>query len=243
MTEEPYRWLEAIANRREYVAEQLKSGSPVFAVSLADGVLLLGVGTGNSKVFEIHDREAMAALGHPADIERLRQAAVDAAHVESFTRDAEDVTLRRLVSYILSAKVKEQFEQLFTAPFLTEVLFAELGRTRDKDVLVTLRHDGTFEFHGDHVAVVAPDADRATAAMQWLRELDVAGQSRKEAATLLLRAWWRLLTERSFNEEISVDDMVAGVEESLAGRTLELAWMKRDHDRAQCYEPLAFEDL
>lgn len=98
MTEEPYRWLEAISNRREYVTEQLKSGSPVFAASLADGILLLGVGSGQSKVFELHDREAMAALGHPADIEKLRQAAVDAAHVESFTRAAEDVTLRHVAS-------------------------------------------------------------------------------------------------------------------------------------------------
>ena len=44
MTEEPYRWLEAMANRREYVRDQLKGGSPVFAVSLPDGILLLGVG-------------------------------------------------------------------------------------------------------------------------------------------------------------------------------------------------------
>ena len=39
MTEEPYRWLEAIANRREYVREQLKGGSPVLAASLPDGIL------------------------------------------------------------------------------------------------------------------------------------------------------------------------------------------------------------
>ena len=31
MTEEPYRWLEAIGNRREYISEQLKGGTPVFA--------------------------------------------------------------------------------------------------------------------------------------------------------------------------------------------------------------------
>ncbi len=111
--EEPYRWLEAISNRREYVSEKLKSGSPVFAVSLADGILLMGVGTGQSKVFELHDREAMAALGHPADIEKLRQVAVDAAHVEPFTRDAEDVTLRRLVSYNLSPQGKAAVRATF----------------------------------------------------------------------------------------------------------------------------------
>ena len=34
MTEEPYRWLEAVGNRRDYVREQLKGGSPVLAASL-----------------------------------------------------------------------------------------------------------------------------------------------------------------------------------------------------------------
>ena len=53
MTEDPYRWLEAIANRREYIRTQLKGGSPVLAASVPEGVLLLGIGTGQSKVFEI----------------------------------------------------------------------------------------------------------------------------------------------------------------------------------------------
>jgi hypothetical protein len=61
MTEEPYRWLEAVANRREYVREQLKGGSPVLAASLPDGILLLGVGGGQSKVFELFDRHAWPA--------------------------------------------------------------------------------------------------------------------------------------------------------------------------------------
>ena len=61
MTEEPYRWLEAIGNRREYIQEQMKGGTPVFAVSRPEGILLVGVGQGQSKVFEIYDRHAFAA--------------------------------------------------------------------------------------------------------------------------------------------------------------------------------------
>ena len=71
MTEEPYRWLEAVENRREYVREQLRTGSPAFGAKLPDGILLLAVGTGNSKVFELFDRHALTALGHPADIEKI----------------------------------------------------------------------------------------------------------------------------------------------------------------------------
>src|SRR5438105_15696064 len=142
MTEEPYRWLEAIGNRREYVREQLKGGSPAFAVSLPDGILLLGVGAGQSKVFELFDRHALAALGHPADIEKIRQAAIDAAHMEAFTRAPEDVSLRRLVSFGLGPQLKTSFEQIFSAPFLIEVLLAQLGATPAQDLLVRLHFDG-----------------------------------------------------------------------------------------------------
>src|SRR5580700_1985585 len=127
MNEEPYRWLEAVANRREYVNEQLKGGSPVFAASLPDGILLLGVGAGQSKVFELFDRHALAGLGHPADIEKIRQAAVDAAHLEAFTRAPEDVSLRRLAGLGLSAQLKSNFEQIYAAPFLVELLLAEIA--------------------------------------------------------------------------------------------------------------------
>src|SRR5215210_8966868 len=143
MIEEPYRWLEAINNRREYVREQIKEGSPGFAVKLPEGILLAGVGTGNSKVFELFDRHALAALGHPADIEKIRQAAIDAAHTEAFTRAPEDVSLRRLISFGLSPQLKTNFEQIFSAPFLIEMLLAELGSAPEHDLLVRLHFDGS----------------------------------------------------------------------------------------------------
>src|SRR5436305_7835979 len=144
MTEEPYRWLEAVANRLDYVREQLKGGAPVFAASLPDGILLLGVGSGQSKVFELFDRLALAGLGHPADIEKIRQAAIDAAHMEAFTRAPEDVSLRRLVSFGLSPQLKTNFEQIYSPPFLVELLLAELGNEPGKDLLFRLHSVGSF---------------------------------------------------------------------------------------------------
>src|SRR5882672_5467563 len=144
MTEEPYRWLEAVANRREYVRDQLKGGSPALAASLPDGMLLLGVGGGQSKVFELFDRHALAGLGHPADIEKIRQAAIDAAHLEAFNRAPEDVSLRRLVGFGLSPQLKANFEQIFSAPYLVEMLLVELGADSNHDVVVRLHFDGAF---------------------------------------------------------------------------------------------------
>src|SRR5439155_26924264 len=142
MTEEPYRWLEAISNRREYIRDQLKGGTPVFAVCRPEGIVLFGLGQRQSKVFEVFDRHAMAALGHPVDIEKLRQAAIEAAHMEGFNRSAQDVTLRRLISFALSATLKNSFEQIFSPPLMVEAIFAELGATPAEDVLVRVHYDG-----------------------------------------------------------------------------------------------------
>src|SRR5271168_1136466 len=176
MTEEPYRWLEAVSNRREYVRDQLKGGSPVLAASLPDGILLIGVGGGQSKVFELFDRHALAGLGHPADIEKIRQAAIDAAHTEAFTRAPEDVSLRRLVGFGLSPQLKTNFEQIFTAPFLVELLLAELGAEPAQDLFFRLHYDGAFQTQSGGAIVAASLPEPEAAAQAWLRP-ELAGKA------------------------------------------------------------------
>jgi len=144
MTEEPYRWLEAIQNRREYIEDQLTPGLPVVALSAEPGVLLLGVKTAMPKLFEIYDTLALGSLGHPADIEKVRQTAIDAAHLEGFARSAQDVSSRRLVSYNLAPALKAAFEQIFSAPLLFRGVLAELGATPADDALWSVDYDGSF---------------------------------------------------------------------------------------------------
>ena len=73
MIEEPYRWVEAIANRREYIEDQLRRGSPVVVLDYADGLVLLTVSRETRKIFEVYDRVAFAALGQlPASVRALR---------------------------------------------------------------------------------------------------------------------------------------------------------------------------
>jgi proteasome alpha subunit len=144
MTEEPYRWLEAIQNRREYIEDQLAAGSPVVALSADPGVLLLGVKSSTPKIFEIYDHLALGTVGHPADIEKVRQTAIDAAHLEGFARSAQDVGARRLVSYNLAPALKAAFEQIFSAPLLFRGILAELGATPADDALWRVDYDGSF---------------------------------------------------------------------------------------------------
>jgi proteasome alpha subunit len=244
MTEEPYRWLEAMGNRREYVREQLKGGSAVLAASLPGGVLLLGVGGGQSKVFELFDRHALAGLGHPADIERIRQAAIDAAHIEAFTRAPEDVSLRRLVAFGLGPQLKTNFEQIFSAPFLVELLLAELGDEPGRDLFVRLHFDGSFRTQSGGVAVAAADAEAEAAAGKWLEEAVKNKNDRAEVADILLQLWWRLSEQKSWAEP-GPDEAArrAGWRESARGRVVEMGWLARDGSRPARYAGVTLAEL
>jgi proteasome alpha subunit len=144
MFEEPYRWVEAIANRREYLDEHLKGGSPVVALPCREGILILTLSAGTQKLYEIYDRIVMGAIGHPADVERLRNMALDLAHVEGFNRSPSDVTARRLIQFGLAPPVKQAFEEVTHAPFIIRLLIAELGHA-DRRIFFTLNFDGNFK--------------------------------------------------------------------------------------------------
>lgn len=245
MTEEPYRWLEAIGNRREYVREQLKGGSPVFAVSLPEGILLLGVGAGQSKVFELFDRHALAGLGHPADLEKIRQAAIDAAHVEAFTRAPEDVSLRRLVGFGLGPQLKTNFEQIFSAPFLVEMVLAELGSDQGRDLFFRLHFDGSFQMqNGPGVVVAASQSEPEAAAQKWLAEALREKSKPGEVADLLLQAWQRLTEGKPFTDDWPEPaQRQAAWREGIKGKVVEIGWLARAHPRPARYQTKTLSDL
>jgi proteasome alpha subunit len=157
MIEEPYRWVEAIANRREYIETQLATGSPIAAVGYRDGILFVTIGKNRQKLFEIYDRIAMGVIGHPGDIERLRMGAIELASTEGFTRSAADVSLRRLAHYSLSPVMKTAFEQVYGAPYLARLLFAEIGATPEDDLFLRVDYDGSIATNGATVAQAHQD--------------------------------------------------------------------------------------
>src|SRR3989454_11766686 len=244
MIEEPYRWLEAIGNRREYVREQLKGGSPVFAASLPEGILLLGVGTGHSKVFELFDRHALAGLGHPADIEKIRQAAIDAAHLEAFNRAPEDVSLRRLIGFGLSPQLKTNFEQIFSAPFLLELLLAEVGLEPGQDLIARLHFDGAFQLNTKGVVVAASQSEAESSARTWLSQKLTGKTDRGEITETVLQAWWCLMENKSFNDGLPPEaERRDGWRKAVNGRTVEIGWLTRKSPRQTRFEILTLRQL
>jgi proteasome alpha subunit len=244
MIEEPYRWLEAIGNRREYVREQLKGGSPAFGVSLPDGILLLGVGTGHSKVFELFDRHALAGLGHPADIEKIRQVAIDAAHLEAFNRAPEDVSLRRLVGFGLSPQLKTNFEQIFSAPYLVEFILAEVGNEPGHDLLFRLHFDGAFKVCAGGAVVVATQPEPEEAAQRWLNRALEGKTDRSQVAELVLQCWWCLTENKPFTENIPTEaERRDGWRKAVNDRTIEAGWLARKSPHRVRFDSLTVTQL
>lgn len=239
MTEEPYRWLEAIGNRREYIRDQLKGGTPVFALSRPEGVLLLGIGHGQSKVFEIYDRHAFAALGHPVDIEKIRQAAIEAAHLEGFNRSSRDVTLRRLISFALSATLKNSFEQIFSPPLMVEAIFAELGATSAEDVLVRVHYDGNHHYETSGIVLVHSNPKQEEEAAGWLQQVLKPSDSLSKVASACLTAWQALMEEKPFADLTPPKEPVL----QLNGKTVEAALLDRKASGPVHYRTLHLHKL
>src|SRR5438045_4785495 len=147
---------------------QLSAGSPVVTLACRDGILFLTVG--QQKLFEIYDRIALGAIGHPGDIERLRMAAIALASTEGFTRSAADVSLRRLLHYSLSPVMKSAFEQVYGAPYLARMLFAEVGERPEEDLFLRVEYDGEIATNGATYAQARNDF-AALSGTQQSREL------------------------------------------------------------------------
>jgi len=243
MTEEPYRWLEAITNRREYIEDQLSPGAPVVVLSADPGILLLTIKTSTPKLFEIYDHLALGSVGHPADIEKVRQTAIDAAHIEGFQRSPNDVTARRLVSYNLSPALKNAFEQIFSAPLLFRGILAELGATPAADVLWSFDYDGSFVAQGgaDLAQGVVTSGPRFVP-KEWTAlspKPTLERGSLKEAALSALKIllWAKLKGTKDGAIEFSaVPTDLAAIKEKLGTESLEYALL----DRKLLGQPIAY---
>ncbi len=186
MYEEPYRWVEAVGNRRQYLGDQLKEGTPVVGVTYERGILLMTMSKGTPKLYEIYDRLALGGMGHPADLEKLRFNLLEMAHVEGFNRSASDVTGSRLIKYGIAPVIKQAFEEVFKAPFIVKILLAELGRKAEKDGFLTINYDGTFE-EKNRYAVLAATSVVEQAMIEYIRQQSIV--SLKDAVDMAIRTW------------------------------------------------------
>ena len=262
MYEEPYRWVEAVGNRRQYLDEQFTKGAPVVAMAYADGIVMLTVSRGTPKLYEIYDRIALGGMGHPADLEKLRFSLLEMAHVEGFNRSPSDVTGSRLVKYGIAPVIKQAFEEVYKAPFIVRILVAELGQKPEKDALLTINYDGTFEETTGRAVLAAGQAVQ-TKMLAYLKEQQPATLSLEQALDLALRAWaiGSLAQQQDEADQQaeakpqasgtgssaaaipSSDELIAHVRSLAGDRTIECAVLERQAPGTSKYRALKSADL
>ena len=207
MRDMPYRWIEAIQDRRDYIEDQLRPGSPVVGLPYAQGCLLLTVSKGTQKIFEVHDRIALSAIGHPADIERLRMLVTDTASVQAFESATEDVNLHRLTHYVLAHTFKQAFESIVGEAYIIKMLLVEIGNGALETQFTHINYDGNVKVQHES-AVIGGTADIEDAMQNHL----AAGQNGTKhdlpaALQRALKTWavGRELSQRFENAEDNTD--------------------------------------
>jgi proteasome alpha subunit len=215
LSDEPYRWAEGIANRRDYIEDQIRAGSPVVGVGYEDGLLLVTLSRSQQKLFEVYDRIGLAAVGHSTDIEKLRQAAIDMAHSIGFNYSEEDVTLRQIVYFGLGPAIKAGFDDVVRSPFLARILLAELDGEAGPNTFYIVDYDGAFFRYEDFCTLGgAPEADRLME--QKLDVDDVTSLSMTDALSKALQAWaigrWVGKLEEMPSEDSELDELAEKVD-------------------------------
>jgi proteasome alpha subunit len=259
MFEEPYRWVEAVGNRRQYLDEQFQQGSPVVALSYADGILLLTVSRGTPKLYEIYDRIGLGGMGHPADLEKLRFNILEMAHVEGFNRSPSDVTGSRMVKYGLAPVIKQAFEEVYKAPFIVKILLAELGTKAERDAFITINYDGTFEESKGCAAIASTPAIQADVIGSLRKNAGPASASLSHATDAALRAWAIGSLAQRLDKEDTEDrkdsprppsasspDTTAiegHLQEKLVDKTIECAVLERTAPGSSKYRALKAEEV
>jgi proteasome alpha subunit len=256
MYEEPYKWVEAVGNRRQYLDDQFKQGSPVVALAYDAGIVLLTVSKGTPKLYEIYDRLALGGMGHPADLEKLRFSLLEMAHVEGFNRSPSDVTGSRMVKYGIAPVIKQAFEEVFKAPFIIKILLAELGPKAGKETFLVIDYDGTFE-EGGRCAVLAATKAVEQEMMNSLRAHPASG-SLDQAVGAGLRAWalGDRLQRRAAEADpdgapgspadlspADVNGLYAHLRETVVEKTIECAVLDRTQPGSSKYRALAPDEL
>ena len=168
---------QVMKDRAEYARKNIARGRDLVAMCCAPGVLLIADNPSKtlSKISEIYDRIAFAAVGKYNEFQMLKVAGIRSADLKGFSYSREDVSARELAN-----AYAQTLGQVFThemKPYEVELLVCEVGATLERDELYHIFYDGVvmdeqrFSVIGGHAEQVAealredydPDADLAAA--------------------------------------------------------------------------------
>tara|TARA_B100000686_G_scaffold125454_1_gene132931 strand:+ start:1072 stop:1821 length:750 start_codon:yes stop_codon:yes gene_type:complete len=241
MFEEPYRWMEAVSNRHNYVQEKLKLGQPVLSVPYNEGLLVFGFAPQPGKIYEIYDRIALGGVGHPADLEKLRMNLLDMAHLEGFNRSAQDVTSARMLQFGIAPALKQNFEEIQRAPYIIRLLLVELNE-EGKPSFFRMNYDGHWETFKNGTAIAGKEE-----VMNWLQsgiqKQPFATYSLEQALHEATKLWDESRKIKSDDGDEQNDELPESLQEAFDQWYLEGAVLTEKSTSKAIYRPLSEEEI
>src|SRR5690242_19928248 len=167
---------QVMKDRADYARKGISRGRSLLALECEPGVLIVADNPSKtlSKISEIYDRIAFAAVGLYSEYQLLRIAGVRFADMKGFSYSREDVNAKELAN-----SYSQTLHQIFThemKPYEVEILVAEVGLAGDDHAeLYHVMYDGVVMDEQDY-SVLGGGAEQITDALkeQYRRDMSLA---------------------------------------------------------------------
>jgi proteasome alpha subunit len=153
---------QVMKDRADYARKGIARGRSLVAFECEPGVLIVADNPSRtlSKISEIYDRIAFAAVGLYSEYQLLRIAGVRHADLKGFSYSREDVSAKELAN-----AYSQTLHQIFThemKPYEVELLVADVGYESDSEAeLYHVLYDGVVMDEHDY-SVLGGSADEIT---------------------------------------------------------------------------------
>jgi len=157
---------QVMKDRADYARKGIARGRSLVALECASGVLIVADNGSRtlSKISEIYDRVAFAAVGKYNEFQMLRVAGVRHADLKGYSYSREDVSAKELAN-----AYAQTLGQVFThemKPYEVELLVAEVGRAGDDHAeMYHLFYDGVV-MDERRYAVLGGQTEQITEALE-----------------------------------------------------------------------------
>ena len=166
---------QVMKDRADYARKGIARGRSLVALECEAGVVIVADNASRtlSKISEIYDRIAFAAVGKYNEFQLMKVAGVRHADLKGYSYSREDVSAKELAN-----AYAQTLGQIFThemKPYEVELLVAEVGADADSDAMYHILYDGVVLDEQDH-AVLGGNAESIseTLAEQFQPGMDLA---------------------------------------------------------------------
>jgi proteasome alpha subunit len=149
---------QVMKDRADYARKGIARGRSLVALECAPGIVIIADNATRTltKISEIYDRIAFAAVGKYNEFQLLKVAGVRHADLKGYSYSREDVSAKELAN-----AYAQTLGQIFThemKPYEVELLVVEVGREPEGDAMYHVLYDGVVMDEEQH-AVLGGNAE------------------------------------------------------------------------------------